>query len=92
MQDIQAAVLIHKRRDVAVRSRKLRAHRQNAEKPVKQGCQVEYRGNGARITAQAGRESQMEAATNMFTDSRASLTLTELRGIYQDMSGNGMQE
>ena len=70
---------------MAVRSRKLRAPRQNAEKPVKQGCQVEYREIGAE-------ESQMEAATDMFTDSRASLTLTELRGIYQDMSGNGMQE
>ena len=33
------------------------------------------------------REAQMEAAKDMFTDSRASLTPAELREIYQDMSG-----
>ena len=92
MQDLQTMVLVHIRRQVAVRSQKLRAHRQNVDRPVKQGCQVEYRGIGARVMAQQRREereAQMEAAANMFTDSRASLTPAELRGIYQDMSGNG---
>ena len=78
------------RRQLAIRSEKLRKHQKNVDKPVKQGCQTEYRAVGAKIMAQERRQASIaatEAATNRYQDPRSLLTSAELRNCYRDTTG-----